>query len=62
MNIKIIINSQLSTIESEKQIKQIRRTETESWESFGALSIWRGKVGLWGKVAGTKKYKLVGTE
>ena len=56
------INLQLSTTESKKQTKQTSRTETESWESFGALSIWRGKVGLWGKVAGTKKYKLVGTE
>ena len=30
MNIKMAINSQLSTIESKKQTKQISRTETES--------------------------------
>ena len=31
MNIKMAINSQLSRIESKKQTKQIKRTETESW-------------------------------
>ena len=30
MNIKMAINSQLSTIESKKQTKQTSRTETES--------------------------------
>ena len=35
MNIKMVINSQLPTIEPEKQTKQISRTETKSW------IIWR---------------------
>ena len=41
MNIKIVINSQLSTIKTKKQIKQTSRTETESyiWSSCGGLSV-----------------------
>ena len=31
MNNKMAINTNLSTIESKKQTKQTRRTETESW-------------------------------
>ena len=31
MNSKMAINSYLSTIESKKQTKQTRRTETKSW-------------------------------
>ena len=31
MNNKMAINTNLSTIESKKQTKEIRRTETESW-------------------------------
>ena len=31
MNNKMAINTYLSTIESKKQTKQTRRTETESW-------------------------------
>ena len=31
MNNKMVINTYLSTIESKKQTKQTRRTETESW-------------------------------
>ena len=40
MNIKMTINSQLSTTESrkQKQTKQTTRIETESWKSFGKLS------------------------
>ena len=31
MNNKMTINTSLSTFESKKQIKQTRRTETQSW-------------------------------
>ena len=64
MNIKMAINSQLSTIESKKQTKQTSRTETESqiWRSFGGWSVGRRKGGNWRKGAGIQKYKLVGTE
>ena len=31
INNKMAINTYLSTIESKKQTKQIRRTETDSW-------------------------------
>ena len=57
-------NSQLSTTESKKQIKQTSRTETESqiWRSFGGLSAGRGKKKHEGKGAGIKKYTLVGTK
>ena len=39
MNNKMAINTYLSTIESKKQTKQTRRTETESliWGGFGRL-------------------------
>ena len=45
MNIKMVINSQLSTIESKKQTKQISRTGIESqiWRSLGGLSARREK-------------------
>ena len=45
MNVKMAINSQLSTIESKKHTKQTSRTETESeiWRSFGGLSVGRGQ-------------------
>ena len=49
MNIKMTMNSQLSTIESkkqkQKQAKQTSRTGTESWiwGTFGGLSAGRGK-------------------
>ena len=45
MNIKMAINSQLSTIKSKKQTKQTSRTETESqiWRSFGGLPVGRAK-------------------
>ena len=64
MNIKMAINSQLSTIESKKQTKQISRTGIESqiWRSFGGLLAGRGKRVNWEKGAGIKKYKLLGTE
>ena len=46
MNIRITINSKLSTTESEKQkqTKQTTRTGTESqkWRSSGRLSVGRG--------------------
>ena len=50
MNIKMAINSQLSTIESKKQTKQTTRTVTESqkWRSHRVLSVRRGE-GKWGK-------------
>ena len=54
MNIKMATNSQLSTTESKKQIKQTSRTETESqtWRSFESLSVGRGtkRMGekMWG--------------
>ena len=58
MNINMLTNSQLSTTESKKQIKQISRTGTESymWRSFGGLSAGRRKGKNGGKHAGTKKY------
>ena len=63
MNIKMAINSQLSTTESKKQTKETSRTETESqmWGSFGQLPVGKGKGKNGGKGAGIKKYKLVGT-
>ena len=49
MNIKMVINSQLSTIESKKQTKQTSGTETESemWRSFAGLSVGRRKGENW---------------
>ena len=49
MNIKMAINSQLSTTESKKQTKQTSRTETESFIQRS----WRvirgeGEGGMWG--------------
>ena len=64
MNIKKATNSQLSIIESKYEAKQTSRTGTESqtWRSFGGLSVGRGKGRNQGKGAGIKKYKLAGTE
>ena len=64
MNIKMAINSQLSTIESKKQTKQISRTGIESqiWRSLGGLSARREKGENGGKDAWIKKYKLVHTK
>ena len=64
MNIKMAINSQLSIIESKKQTKQTSRTGTESqiWRTFGGLSVESGEAGEWGKGAGIKTCKLIGTE
>ena len=60
MNIKMTINSQLSTIESKKQTKETRTgTESYIWRPFGGLSVGKGKVENGGKGAGIK-YKLVG--
>ena len=56
MNIKMAINSQLSTMESKKQTKQISRTETNSqiWRSFGGLSIGGGRERMVEKVQGLR--------
>ena len=64
MNIKMSINSQLSTTESKKQTKRTSRTGTESqiWRSFGGLSVGRGKEENRGKGSGIKKHKLLGTK
>ena len=58
MNIKMTINSQLSTIESKIQTKETSRTETESQiqRSFGGLLVGRGKGDNGGKGAGIKKH------
>ena len=63
MNIKMATNSQLSTTESKKQIKQTSTTGAESqiWRSFGGLSVWKEEEENRGKGAGIK-HKLVGTE
>ena len=55
MNIKMAINSQLSTTESKKktkQTKQTTRTGTESqiWRLFGGLPVGRGKRRIGGKI------------
>ena len=42
MDNKVAITTYLSTIESKKQTKQTRRTETESWRMFGWLPDGRG--------------------
>ena len=64
MTIKMVINSQLSTMESKKQSKEKSRIEIELsiWRSFGWLSVDRGKGEILGKGTGVKKYKLVGTK
>ena len=58
MNIKMAINSQLSTIESKKQTEQTSKIETVSqiWRSFGWLPAGRGKGGTGGKGTGKKKH------
>ena len=61
-------NSELSTMESEKQkqkqTKQTARTGTESqaWRSHGGLSAGKGIGENGGKGTEIKKYKLVGTK
>ena len=47
------INSQQSIIESKNQTKEISRTETGSWRSFGELSVERGNGKNVRKGAGT---------
>ena len=56
MNIKMAINSKLSTNESKKQTKQTSRTKTESqiWRLFRGLSVGKEKGENWRKGAGTK--------
>ena len=44
MNSKMAKNTNLSTIESRKQTKQTRRTETESWTQ-SVLMVARGEQG-----------------
>ena len=61
MNIKMAINSQLSTIESKKQTRQPAEQKQDR-RSFGETSVWKGKGESGGKGAGIKKYKLVGTK
>ena len=58
MNVKMTINSQLSTTESKKQTRQTNRTGTESliWRSFGGLSAEREKGENGRKGAGVKKH------
>ena len=68
MNNEMAINTYLSTTESKKQSKPIRRTETESWilkmlmsiESILTVARWEGGVGE--EVRGLKKYNQVVTE
>ena len=50
MNIKMVINTQISTTESKKQTKQKRRTETEQWmwRDFDGCQM-EGDVGEWVK-------------
>ena len=43
MNNKMVINTYLSTIESKKQTKQTRRTETESWTQRAFFMVPDGK-------------------
>ena len=56
MNIKMSINSQLSTTESKKQTKRTSRTETESqiWRTLGWQPVGRGVCGNEEKVKGLK--------
>ena len=50
MNKKMVINTYLSTVESKKQAKQTRRTETESWiQSVLMVARWEEGVGEWVK-------------
>ena len=51
MNKETAINTYLSTIESKKQAKQTRRTETKSWilESILMVARWEEHVGKWVK-------------
>ena len=64
MNIKMAINSQLSTAESKDQTKQTSKTGTESqiWRSFGGLSVGKGKEENRGIGTGIKKHKVLGTK
>ena len=59
MNIKMVISSQLSTIESEKQTKQTNRRGSDSQKSrlYGALSVWEGEGEKGGKGIGNKYHK-----
>ena len=43
MNIKMAINSQLSTIKYKKQTKQISRTETEYMKIIWMVTSWEGE-------------------
>ena len=45
MNNKMAMNTYLSTIESKKQTKQTRRTETESWIQRGLEGRECGRIG-----------------
>ena len=63
MNIKMAIISQLSTIESKKQMKQTSRTETIlDMEIIWRVVSWEEEGKNGGKGAEIDKYKLVDTE
>ena len=50
MDNKIAKNTYLSTLESKKQTKQTRRTETESWvENILMVARWKCGGGEWVK-------------
>ena len=57
MNIKMAINSQLSTTEPKKQTKQTSTTETESqiWRSHRELSLGDGRGRVERKVQGLRR-------
>ena len=60
MNIKIAINSQLSTIESKKQyVNKQNSNRIIEMEIIWRVTSWEWEGGQWGKGAGMKKYKLV---
>ena len=64
MNIKWQQMHRYHQLNLKKQIKQTRRTGTESciWRSFGELSVGRGEKENIGEGAGIKKHRLVGTK
>ena len=59
MNIKMAINSKLSTNESKKQTKQTSRTKTESqiWRTLEWWPVGKGPGGMGEKDEGIKKNK-----
>ena len=50
MNNRMTKNTYVSTTETERQTKQIKRIETESWiETFLMVAQWEEGVGKWVK-------------